>query len=85
MFPGLYCPGLIEAATARRLDVVGLVVFPGLYCPGLIEAGPQAPSAPWPWKVFPGLYCPGLIEGLREYGTGDAQQGVSGALLPRPH
>ena len=36
-FPGLYCPGLIEAAVRRHLNH-GSVRFPGLYCPGLIEA-----------------------------------------------
>ena len=37
-FPGLYCPGLIEALyrTTRQGERRR---FPGLYCPGLIEAG----------------------------------------------
>ena len=37
-FPGLYCPGLIEAVT-YSYAVTSEGGFPGLYCPGLIEAG----------------------------------------------
>ena len=36
-FPGLYCPGLIEAPTVNH-PRTGPDMFPGLYCPGLIEA-----------------------------------------------
>ena len=36
-FPGLYCPGLIEARQRAPLAHQG-GEFPGLYCPGLIEA-----------------------------------------------
>ena len=60
MFPGLYCPGLIEA-TGKRQDCVGGGWFPGLYCPGLIEAS-RFTRMPCLSTMFPGLYCPGLIE-----------------------
>ena len=60
-FPGLDCPGLIEATFAASIQYNVLGSFPGLDCPGLIEA----PS----WLMckaatirFPGLDCPGLIE-----------------------
>ena len=59
-FPGLYCPGLIEAGGSHCLPLA-FDWFPGLYCPGLIEAilarGGRAMK-----PEFPGLYCPGLIE-----------------------
>ena len=61
-FPGLYCPGLIEAL-ARARTRPRPSKFPGLYCPGLIEAAlldvEDAGVA-----EFPGLYCPGLIEAV---------------------
>ena len=37
-FPGLYCPGLIEAVLPALEAAAVLEKFPGLYCPGLIEA-----------------------------------------------
>ena len=63
-FPGLYCPGLIEAVPPVVLVVLVEGWFPGLYCPGLIEAlsGRERQHAP---PAFPGLYCPGLIEAQR--------------------
>ena len=38
VFPGLYCPGLIEARLRSWIMHRIVPVFPGLYCPGLIEA-----------------------------------------------
>ena len=40
MFPGLYCPGLIEAGVGSVYWSDIAAWFPGLYCPGLIEANP---------------------------------------------
>ena len=82
-FPGLYCPGLIEASSGRGMRSGGSR-FPGLYCPGLIEAGASACHASaslW----FPGLYCPGLIEASNFLPPPKPAVTVSGALLPRPH
>ena len=45
-FPGLYCPGLIEARVFHHAPPV-MGVFPGLYCPGLIEARPGGASRLW--------------------------------------
>ena len=42
MFPGLYCPGLIEASRSELNHLSSRGVFPGLYCPGLIEAARSA-------------------------------------------
>ena len=84
-FPGLYCPGLIEAAWTWRSIVAWMSVFPGLYCPGLIEAGVHWQSPPLA-EAFPGLYCPGLIEADRTpRRVRLLHRHVSGALLPRPH
>ena len=60
IFPGHYCPGLIEAQPyCRRL--MPTPNFPGHYCPGLIEAC-TLPTGPGRRYFFPGHYCPGLIE-----------------------
>ena len=83
-FPGLYCPGLIEAQGETQSGISSTSQFPGLYCPGLIEARPTC-STRLPWSSFPGLYCPGLIEAAAPMGPCDAARTVSGALLPRPH
>jgi len=37
-FPGLHCPGLIEASQCTARRVLPHSRFPGLHCPGLIEA-----------------------------------------------
>ena len=83
MFPGLYCPGLIEAAV-RVTATAESPEFPGLYCPGLIEAlwGGVLPRQQ---DAFPGLYCPGLIEADAAIASDSSTAKVSGALLPRPH
>ena len=77
MFPGLYCPGLIEERRRGEGGASGGGVFPGLYCPGLIEER-SAPSSAWPaWPcVFPGLYCPGLIEDGRSLHNHLSSSGV---------
>jgi len=36
-FPGLHCPGLIEARH-KTSNIHARKCFPGLHCPGLIEA-----------------------------------------------
>ena len=45
-YPGLLCPGLIEADHILDSDVLPRGAYPGLLCPGLIEAavGMREPS-----------------------------------------
>ena len=82
-FPGLYCPGLIEARRGSR-RAPNTSSFPGLYCPGLIEASGMMDKA-HANMMFPGLYCPGLIEADYRGNIDGLSNSVSGALLPRPH
>ena len=82
-FPGLYCPGLIEAASLRSRAIISSP-FPGLYCPGLIEAW-DGEAGGTSARMFPGLYCPGLIEARASSTPRRPGSPVSGALLPRPH
>ena len=59
-FPGLYCPGLIEAAT-RPSQEVHRRRFRGSIAPASLKL--RKPEAmPRLGELFPGLYCPGLIE-----------------------
>ena len=83
-FPGLYCPGLIEARAGPGLAPPRRA-FPGLYCPGLIEAMGAGRAPIFNAPGFPGLYCPGLIEAASAISASSALRNVSGALLPRPH
>ena len=81
-FPGLYCPGLIEAATPSSGRACDRAAFPGLYCPGLIEARPSAGAgAPTPPR-FPGLYCPGLIEASVQRSSRRNQSCFRGSIAP---
>ena len=50
-FPGLYCPGLIEATVQPLAGVLAVELFPGLYCPGLIEAGELGQAGQHPRRV----------------------------------
>ena len=80
-FPGLYCPGLIEAKSSIPASAV-YEGFPGLYCPGLIEAtARRRPGRVVPG--FPGLYCPGLIEAWEVAGaSADAARCFRGSIAP---
>ena len=59
-FPGLYCPGLIEAAASTSAPGRGRT-FPGLYCPGLIEARCHGPNAWWLLR-FRGSIAPASLK-----------------------
>ena len=84
-FPGLYCPGLIEA---QSLDVCGGNTesrFRGSIAPASLKPSNRIIMVGYS-PTFPGLYCPGLIEARRHDGDAvGAVRAVSGALLPRPH
>ena len=59
-FPGLYCPGLIEAQR-RDSAFVMRCGFRGSIAPASLKPCPfGTPSGVS--RAFPGLYCPGLIE-----------------------
>jgi len=60
-FPGLDCPGLIEAGFCgqKANDAGG---FPGLDCPGLIEAPPLALRLAAVDVVFRGLIAPASLK-----------------------
>ena len=60
-YPGLLCPGLIEAFTWSETTILG-AAYPGLLCPGLIEATGAGGEILQPSETYPGLLCPGLIE-----------------------
>ena len=83
-FPGLYCPGLIEALT-QTYEAACTMRFPGLYCPGLIEAITGTGKGWVGTHSFRGSIAPASLK--QKYGVGirPAPGSVSGALLPRPH
>ena len=82
-FPGLYCPGLIEAG--RRATIrTRWNCFRGSIAPASLKRRQERLPA-LAHVAFPGLYCPGLIEALISGALGALSGGVSGALLPRPH
>ena len=70
MFPGLYCPGLIEAPAGAAMATASAPCFRGSIAPASLKRGGRLAFHHRHDDVFPGLYCPGLIE---------AQ------LLSRPH
>ena len=108
-FPGLYCPGLIEADSDALGSHGGQPGFRGSIAPASLKPGDLAARVAVPagfrgsiapaslkparrpffcvhGSLFPGLYCPGLIEACWGWAASPpTPEGVSGALLPRPH
>ena len=60
-FPGLYCPGLIEAMPPGA-GGSSMPPFPGLYCPGLIEASRPAVVTPNKPLGFRGSIAPASLK-----------------------
>ena len=83
-FPGLYCPGLIEAMPPGA-GGSSMPPFPGLYCPGLIEASRPAVVTPNKPLGFRGSIAPASLKLVGCRGARYGGPVVSGALLPRPH
>ena len=60
-FPGLYCPGLIEARAHQWRAREGRTRFRGSIAPASLKLN-RVRRHGRPAGEFPGLYCPGLIE-----------------------
>ena len=60
-FPGLYCPGLIEASRESARASSLSLSFRGSIAPASLKPGPGRQGLQ-DQDAFPGLYCPGLIE-----------------------
>ena len=61
VFPGLYCPGLIEVMCLPRASCTS-PWFPGLYCPGLIEVAGFVRAAPVTCRCFRGSIAPASLK-----------------------
>ena len=59
MFPGLYCPGLIEGPSTT-LSTVTVRRFRGSIAPASLK-GSEIEGTLAAGTGFPGLYCPGLL------------------------
>ena len=68
LFPGLYCPGLIEAGWAG-LPRPPRYGFRGSIAPASSKRNPS-PAGSFRMAMFPGLYCPGLIEAMSPISAG---------------
>ena len=81
LFPGLYCPGLIEARKSRSATRLA-TPFPGLYCPGLIEARGAPPRPTHRPARFRGSIAPASLKpGLPGHLPG-RQLGFRGSIAP---
>jgi len=72
-FPGLDCPGLIEAEL-NTYQYPYPKSFPGLDCPGLIEADLAQKNTQFAFTVFRGLIAPASLKLPRPHqGRSDGQ------------
>ena len=80
-FPGLYCPGLIEAQHGRPSNPPGGTCFRGSIAPASLKPR-GCSSSSRTWRRFPGLYCPGLIEAIVSMCTGRLSASFPGLYCP---
>ena len=80
-FPGLYCPGLIEAGGGHR-SPGHRRRFPGLYCPGLIEARGTPGSGALRTRCFRGSIAPASLKHSPGEGLELWRHGFRGSIAP---
>ena len=81
MFPGLYCPGLIEAAPGGSCWCTRSG-FRGSIAPASLKPRPRQVGHHG-FPAFPGLYCPGLIEAQFQRSDPDRRRGgFRGSIAP---
>ena len=80
-FPGLYCPGLIEAGRVGMAHTMTRRGFRGSIAPASLKRrGPVRVASDA--AGFPGLYCPGLIEALPRQHHPPVGRGFPGLYCP---